>query len=77
MSDQCPLCARRKEAPSDLCAFHSAAFRNLEMAYSAWTKAYGSLLTRDVYYSRLLERAETGQAIKDLINHIRSNEAGK
>jgi len=76
MPDQCPLCDRRKEPPSDFCTFHGAALKNLEEAYAIWTKAFDGQLTKEEYYAKVLARSETGRAIRDLINYIRAQGAG-
>jgi hypothetical protein len=76
MPDRCPLCERRKEPPSDFCIFHRAALKHLEEAYATWTKAFDGQLKKEEYFTRLLDREETGRAIKELINYIRAQGAG-
>lgn len=75
MVDHCPLCERPKEPSSEFCGFHTAALKNLDIAYSSWTKAYDGKLTKEEYYSKLSALAETGRTVKSLIEHLRGKGA--
>jgi hypothetical protein len=75
MADQCPLCERPKESRSEFCNLHSAAFRNLESAYSSWNKAYDGKLTKEEYLTRITGLPETGASVKEVIQHLRGKGA--
>jgi len=72
MDDQCPLCERRKEPGSEFCSVHRAASANIESAYSTWSEAYGGHLSKDEYYKKLVALGETGDAVKEVIQHLRN-----
>jgi len=74
MSDQCPLCERRKEPSSDYCVFHNAASANLDKAHSAWRKALGEM-TKTEYFTIVELLPETGRAVKELIRYLREKGA--
>jgi hypothetical protein len=74
MVDQCPLCERRKAESSDLCEFHSEALANLEGAFASWRNAYGGDYSKELYFNELETLVETGQAVKEVINHLRKRE---
>jgi len=76
MVDHCPLCERLKEPSPEFCSFHNAALKNLEDAYSSWSKAYDGKLTREEYYEKLTALAETGRTVKNLIEHLREKGEG-
>jgi hypothetical protein len=73
--DQCSLCTRPRESPSEFCSLHDAALRNLDAEYASWRKAFGGSLRKDEYFAKLLSLSETGGAVKKLIEHIQ-NKAG-
>jgi len=74
MDDQCPLCERRKAESSDLCELHGRALANLEDAFASWRNAYGEDYSKELYFKELETLAETGQAVKEVINHLRKKE---
>lgn len=71
MVDHCSLCERPKESSSEFCSFHNSALRNLEEAYASWNKAYDGKLSKEEYYAKLTDLAETGRTVKNLIEHLR------
>jgi len=74
MSDQCPLCERRKDTGSDYCVFHNVALANLDNAHSAWREAFGEI-TKTEYFTKVEALPETGKAVKDIIRHLREKGA--
>jgi len=72
MGDQCPICKRPPDAPSDLCSLHTAAFKNLENAYPAWNKAYDEKLSRKEFFDKVAALPETGRSAKEVIEHLRT-----
>ena len=70
MSDQCPLCERRKDSGSDYCVFHNTALANLDKAHSAWRKAFGEMAKME-YFTKVEAMPETGKAVKDIMRHLR------
>jgi hypothetical protein len=77
MPDQCPLCERRREASSEFCSFHNSALHNLENAYAAWNRGYGGKLTKQDYFAKIEKLDATGDAVKDVIKHLREKTAVK
>lgn len=71
MADQCPLCNRPREPPSEFCNLHDTAFRNLESAYSSWNKAYDGKLTKEEYFTKITALPETGRSVKEVIQRLR------
>jgi hypothetical protein len=74
VSEQCPLCGRRKADGAKFCNIHNTALVNLETAYITWRKAFESL-ERDEYYSKLEKLPDTGAAVKEVIQHLRVKRA--
>jgi hypothetical protein len=74
MGDRCPLCARSRAESSDLCEFHGRALANLEWAFTSWRNAYGEDYSKEAYFRELETLVETGQAVKEVINHLRKKE---
>jgi hypothetical protein len=72
MGDQCPICKRPLEAPSDYCAKHTVALRNIESAYPAWNKAYDGKLTQKDFFDKIAALPETGRWAKEVIQHLRT-----
>jgi hypothetical protein len=70
MLDVCPLCERKKSDGMDFCSLHDAAFTNLENAFTIWSTAFGGL-SKDDYFSKLVQLSETGESVKNVIQHIR------
>jgi hypothetical protein len=73
-TDRCPLCERRKEESSTFCAFHQSASDRLDDGYGIWRTAFDGL-TREEYYARLERLDETGNAVKEIIQHLRTKGA--
>lgn len=73
MVDQCSLCEKPRETPSEYCSLHEAALTNLEAQYAKWLKAFGEDLPKDEYFSKLLSLDETGDAVKRLIVRKQGN----
>jgi hypothetical protein len=75
MVDQCPLCERPREPPSEFCNLHNVALRNLESAYSSWNKAFDGKLAKDEYFAKISALPETGPSVKEVIHHLRKKGA--
>ena len=60
---KCKVCGR--EGEEALCAYHLAAKRNLESAYSAWMRAYGGISWKD-YLDNVKRNTQTGQWAKEI-----------
>ncbi len=75
MADQCPLCERPRESPSEFCSLHNAAMRNLESAFSSWNKAYEGRISKEECFDKIKVLPETGQSVKDVIYCIRGKGA--
>jgi hypothetical protein len=75
MFDNCPICGRPNADGSQFCILHDAANKGLEGAYAAWTKSYSGRLSQQEYFDRLEKLSETGQAVKEMIHHIRAKGA--
>ena len=75
MADQCPLCERPRDSPSEFCSLHDAALRNLESAYPAWNKGYDGKLSREEYFAKVATLPETGRSVKEVIRHIQTKGA--
>jgi hypothetical protein len=75
MADQCPLCERHRETSSEFCNLHGEAFRNLDNAYSSWSKAYGGKLTKEEFLAKVAILPETGKSVREVIQHLRSKGA--
>jgi hypothetical protein len=56
----------------EFCSLHLAAIRNLEERYEGWRLALGGDLSRNEYFEHLRNSAETGDAVKRVIDHLRS-----
>ena len=74
MGDQCPICKRPIEAPSDYCTLHNAAFKNIEHAYPEWSKAYDEKLTMKEFFDKIAALPETGKWAKEVIQHLRARD---
>jgi len=74
--DQCPLCERRKVQSSKFCELHSSAVEKIESAYSVWNRGYGDL-TKQAYYDKLERLSETGRAVKEIIQYVKSKDEGR
>ena len=70
-TDRCPLCERHKRESSLFCDFHQSASEKLDEGYVVWRTAFDEL-TREEYYSRLERLEETGNAVKEIIQHLRA-----
>ena len=75
MAEQCPLCERPKEPSSKFCSLHNTALRNLENAFSSWNKAYDGKITKKECLDKIESLPETGQSVKEVIQHIRDKGA--
>jgi hypothetical protein len=73
MVDQCSLCEKPREPHSEYCRLHEAALTNLEAQYANWLTAFGGVLSKDEYFSKLLSLSETGDAVKRLITRNKAN----
>jgi hypothetical protein len=71
MNKQCPLCERRIGESFELCDFHQTALKNLENAYINWKNAYGVAFSKELCFEKLEALAETGEAVKDVIQYLR------
>ncbi len=69
MTERCSLCERRIEK-EQFCSLHNNALRNLQQGYKVWNEAIGDM-TKETYYSELEKHAETGHAVKEVINYLR------
>jgi hypothetical protein len=67
MVDQCSFCEKPRVSHSEYCSLHQVALANLEAQYANWLKAFDGKLTKDEYFSKLLNLNETGEAVKSLI----------
>jgi hypothetical protein len=77
MSDQCPLCERRRAPSSEFCNLHNVALNNLENAYMVWNRGHGGNLNKSEYFTKIEKLDETGNAVKDIIKHLRGKGAVK
>jgi hypothetical protein len=75
MAEQCPLCERLKESSSKFCSLHNTALRNLENAFSSWSKAYEGKITKEACFDKIETLPETGLSVKEVIHHIRGKGA--
>jgi len=71
MPDHCAACGGPTAGDAQFCTRHLTASRNLEAAYEVWRKAYGGSLSKEDYFSKLEALQETGQAVKEVIEHLR------
>jgi hypothetical protein len=76
MIEECPICGTPRKAESEFCSLHSDAMKNLEQQYEVWQVAFGETMSRDEYYDRLRNLAETGNAVKRLVEYIQSKKSG-
>lgn len=60
---KCLLCSR--EATTEMCRYHQAAKEKLELTYSLWMRAYGSIGWKE-YLDRVITNAQTGQWAKEV-----------
>jgi len=75
MADQCPLCERPRESAFEFCSLHEAALRSLDDAYHAWNRGYNGKLSRKEYLAKVASLPETGQTVKEVIQHIQAQGA--
>ena len=69
MPERCPLCERRKHETEQFCSFHNTALWNLRQGYELWIEAFGGI-AKEMYYSELEKRPETGDAVKEVIKYL-------
>ncbi|MGP8068728.1 MAG: hypothetical protein ACLP5V_02435 [Candidatus Bathyarchaeia archaeon] len=67
MVDQCAFCEKPSVSHSEYCSLHKVALANIEAQYANWLGAFGGKLTKEEYFSKLLNLRETGDAVKSLI----------
>jgi hypothetical protein len=69
MSEQCPICKKKREEDSEFCSIHKTAATNIENTYPAWSKGFGGL-SKAEYYSRLEKNPNTGPVVKEVIRYL-------
>jgi hypothetical protein len=77
MVEQCPICERSKESASGFCSIHSTASRNLENAFSSWSKAYEGKISREEFLERIETLQDIGQSVREVIHHLREKGTAK
>ncbi len=73
MVDQCSVCEKPRNEHSEYCSVHEAAKTNLEAEYANWFRAFSGAISKEEYFSRLLDLEETGEAVKRLILRSQAN----
>ena len=72
MISRCPICSRPREVELEFCSLHLAAIRNLEERFEGSRLALGENLSKNEYFETLRNLAETGDAVKRVIDHLQT-----
>ena len=73
MEAHCLLCDS-KVLKNGYCEIHSQAYKTLKNAHQVWLKAYDNKLEFKEYLNCIYDLRETGGAVKEIIDDIRSKE---
>ena len=71
MANRCRICNKISEGI--FCDIHQKAYDNLREKYEIWK--YATNLTWDEYILELLKNEYTGNAVKEVIEYIKSHQA--
>jgi len=72
MFEKCPICGEPKKENGDFCKVHQKAYANVIEMRDRWTKAFGGRLTEKGFLEKILSLDETGQAAKQVAEHMLS-----
>ncbi len=74
---KCKLCIREAvEGKSDLCHYHTEAYKNLKEGFEKWRHAYGEVDWR-TYLQKVAERPETGVWVKECCQLLLEKESAE
>ncbi len=73
MVKRCTIC-NRKAVKYNHCIIHNEAYENLKSSYHLWLYAHDNKLQFNEYLDVLSDLKETGEAVKEIIEEIRSKE---
>jgi hypothetical protein len=73
--DECPICRRPRDPELEFCKLHFIAASNLERQFESWRIACGGKLEKAYYFEQVRNLAETGGAVKKVIDFMRNKSA--